>query len=109
MAKPQPWSPADATKEINAVAVSDKLRITYTGHARQQMADRDLIAGDVLFVLKKGFVLEDGEPSTQAGLYKYWVQSRSPNSGNRTVRIVAIPDPRTFWIKVVTVMWVDRP
>lgn len=109
MAKPQPWSPADATKEINAIAISEKLRITYTAHALGQMADRDLIASDVLFVLKKGFVLEDGEQSTQTGLYKYCVQSRSPNSGSRTVRVVAIPEARSFWIKIVTVMWVDRP
>jgi hypothetical protein len=73
------------------------------------MADRDLIAGDVMFVLKRGFVLADGEPSTQAGLYKYCVQSRSPNSGSRTVRVIAIPDAKSFWIKIVTVMWVDKP
>ena len=109
MAKPQPWSPADATTEINAIAQSPQLRLTYTGHSREQMAERDLIASDVMFVLRRGFVLEDGEPSTQAGLYKYCLQSRSPNSESRTVRVVAIPDAKSFWIKVVTVMWVDRP
>src|ERR1700722_7244442 len=101
MAKPQPWSPADATSEINSIAGSEQLRITYTGHAREQMADRDLIAGDVMFVLQRGFVLAAGEPSTQAALYKYCVQSRSPNSGSRTVRVIAIPDAKSFWIKIV--------
>ena len=109
MAGSQPWSPADATSEINAIANSPNLRLTYSKHAREQMTERDLIASDVMFVLKRGFVLEPAEASTQTGLFKYCPQSRSPNSGNRTVRVVAIPDAKACWIKVVTVMWVDRP
>jgi Domain of unknown function (DUF4258) len=109
MARPQPWSPADATTEINAIANSPNLRLTHSRHALDQMTERDLIASDVMFVLKKGFVLEEPEPSTQAGFFKYCPQSRSPNSASRTVRVVAIPDAGLCWIKVVTVMWVDRP
>jgi hypothetical protein len=107
MVKPQPWSPADATIEINAIAKSQRLRIGYTRHARDQMGIRDLAVGDVLFALKRGFVFADAEPSTAPALFKYQIQSRTPNSGNRTVRVVAIPEPESVVIKIVTVMWVD--
>ena len=90
MAKPQPWNPADATVEINTIANSDRLRLTYTKHALEQMTDRNLIASDVMFVLKRGFVLEEAQQSTRSGFYKYCVQSRTPNS-DRTVKVVAIP------------------
>jgi hypothetical protein len=72
------------------------------------MSHRELLVGDVLYVLKHGFVLSDHpEPSTKPGLYKYEIESRTPNSGSRTVRVVAIPDASRIEIKVVTVMWVD--
>ncbi|MBI1867735.1 MAG: DUF4258 domain-containing protein [Methylocystis sp.] len=72
------------------------------------MRERDLIMSDVLYVLKQGFVFDDPQESTRPGLHKYAVQSRSPNSGSRTVRVVAIPDANRCQIKIVTVMWVDR-
>lgn len=71
------------------------------------MAERELYTGDVKFVLQQGFVYDEPEASTRAGFFKYKVESRSPNSGSRTVRIVAIPDAARCHIKIVTVMWVD--
>lgn len=59
MAKPQPWSPGDATDQIRAIAKADILNLIWTAHAKVQMRDRGLIASDVLYVLRKGFVLED--------------------------------------------------
>jgi hypothetical protein len=106
--KPQPWAPADATDVVRALAKSEGLTVTWTNHARGQMAIRDLIAGDILFVLKNGFVYEEAQESTQPGFYKYLPESRSPNSGNRSVRVVVIPDPERRWMKIVTVMWVDE-
>lgn len=72
------------------------------------MAARDLIVGDVLYILKNGFVYEDPEPATQPKLFKYKIETRTPNSNNRSVRIVIIPDCNTCWIKIVTVMWADE-
>ena len=108
MTKPQPWTPADATDEIRRIALSGNLWLALTKHAREQMEERSLISGDVLYVLKNGFVYEACVESTRPGMYKYQVESRSPNSGSRTVRIVAIPDEMRCHIKVVTVMWVDQ-
>lgn len=52
MAKPQPWSPPDATTTIRQIAKHADLSITYTRHAKEQMLARDLIIGDVNYVLK---------------------------------------------------------
>jgi hypothetical protein len=72
------------------------------------MLNRELISGDILYVLKNGFVYNPGQQSTRIGLYKYQMESPSPNSGGRTVRVVVIPCPSCA-AKVVTVMWVDEP
>ena len=82
--------------------------IVWTAHAKEQMALRDLIAGDAIYVLKHGFVYANPTSSTRSGLYKYLVENRSPNSGARVIRVVAIPDEAGLSIKVVTVMWVDE-
>ncbi len=104
----QPWSRAEATRVIRALARADRLQLTYTEHAKMRLFERDLSIGDVLYVLKEGFVHKEPEPSTKNGLYKYHPESRSPNSGNRAVRVVVIPDPAATWMKIVTVMWVDE-
>lgn len=110
MAEPssQPWKSAVATRIIRELARAPGLRLTYSRHAKERLLERDLTMGDVLFVLKEGFVHREPEKSTQDGLYKYHPESRSPNSGNRTVRVVVIPDPANTWMKIVTVMWVDE-
>jgi len=107
ISKPQPWSPADATNTIRAIAKSECLDLILTTHAREQMAERKLIISDVLYVLKHGFVYDEAQESTRSGCFKYRTQTRSPNSGSRTVRVVALPDADRCTIKVVTVMWVD--
>lgn len=107
ISKPQPWAPGDATDTIRAIAKSDCLGLITTKHAREQMAERELITSDVLYVLKNGFVYDEAQESTRLGCFKYRIETRSPNSGSRTVRIVALPDADRCMIKVVTVMWVD--
>ena len=104
----QPWSSADATDYIRLLGRDPNLDLIRTQHAHEQMRDRSLIMSDVLFVLKNGFVYAEAQASTQTSLFKYLIESRSPNSGSRTVRLVVIPDPRETCIKVVTVMWVDE-
>ena len=70
--------------------------------------ERDLKMGDLLYVLKNGFVYAPPETATQPGLWKYYIETGSPNSGNRVVRAVVIPDVSRNWAKVVTVMWADE-
>lgn len=108
MPKPQPWKSADATDAIRQMGASPTLDLSYTGHVKDRLAERDLLIGDVRYVLKHGFVFDDPQPATQAGLFRYQMETRTPNSNNRTVRIVVIPDPQRCWIKVVTVMWADE-
>lgn len=83
------------------------MEFRWTGHAKDQMAERDLIVGDVLHVLKHGFVYEEPEPATQKGCYRYKMECTTPNSHGRTVRIVLIPSDGNA-VKVVTVMWKDN-
>lgn len=95
---------------INKIAGSKQCDLAITGHARERMSERGLIMSDVLFVLKNGFVYEEPEVSTLDGFFKYVVESQSPNSGSRTLKVVAIPDPdlRSCQLKIVTVMWRDK-
>jgi Domain of unknown function (DUF4258) len=104
----QPWNPAQATKMINTISKRSDLTISYTRHAKEQMAARDLFVGDMLYVLKYGFVYEEPVASTQVALFKYRIESRTPNSNNRSVRAVTIPDEVRNWIKLITVMWIDE-
>lgn len=104
----QPWPPQVATRTINRIAREEGLTVTLTRHVREQMATRELIMSDVLYILKNGFVYQEPQTSTQPNLFKYLIETRTPNSGNRVVRAVAIPSARDRHIKIVTVMWVDE-
>jgi hypothetical protein len=39
-------------------------------HALEQMAARDLITGDVIHLLKNGFVYEPPDPASRPGFFK---------------------------------------
>ena len=103
-----PWAPAKATEEIRKLAHQD-FEFNWSWHADEQRLARDLIIGDITHVLKNGFVHEEAEPSTRKGFFKYKVESRSPNSGGRTLRVVVVPQRKPPLFKVITVMWVDEP
>ncbi len=103
----QPWKPSDATKIINQVAKELLCEFSYTQHAKERMDERNLIISDVLFVLRGGYVYAEPEESTIDGFYKYQIEGKSPNSGARSLRVVAVPDPSQCQIKVITIMWKD--
>src|SRR4051794_18623377 len=92
---PQPWTPAQATERIRAIACDQRFAISFQRHAKEQMAARELILGDVIYLLKRGFVFDEAEPSTRAAFFKYKVECKTPNSGSRDVRVVSIPDWNT--------------
>jgi hypothetical protein len=104
----QPWKPAVATAEIRRIANSEHLTLSYRTECIEQLAHRGIIIGDVLHVLKSGFVYQLPEPTTREQCFKYLVESKTPNSGNRLIRVVAIPDADKCWLKVLSVMWVDE-
>jgi hypothetical protein len=102
----EPLEPPAATRFIRGLC-GPSLDLRYTKHARERMLIRGLIVGDVLHVIKHGFVYEKGEPSTRSGLFRYQMECVTPNSQGRTVRLILIPSPNCS-IKVVTVMWADE-
>lgn len=104
---PGRWSPAEATKRINECAKSLMLNVALTKHAKDQLLERTLFMGDLLHLLKTGFVYEEPEPATREGFYKYRIEGITPNSGRRTVRGVVIPNGDCN-LKIVTVMWRDE-
>jgi Domain of unknown function (DUF4258) len=94
---------------INRIVNDKGCLFSYTKHARERMVERGLIVSDVLFALKFGYVYEDSkEESTMPGYYKYRIESSTPNSGTRTLRIVAVPDNKSCQIKIITIMWRDE-
>ncbi len=103
----QPWPPAEATKRINNLAKNDDLYIYWNEHALERLEERDLLSGDILHVLRNGFVYKEAEQSTREGFFKYHIETSAPNSGGRKVGVVVIPDEQEIRLKIVTVMWVD--
>jgi hypothetical protein len=104
---PGEWKPADATRRINDCARHADFRIALTMHAKEQMLARDLFVGDLLHLLKKGFVYDKAEPATREGFFKYAVEGTTPNSEGRTVKAIVIPGTG-HEAKIVTVMWRDE-
>ena len=104
----EPWTPAQATDRIRSIA-SGEHYLSYKRHALDQIAERGLIIGDVVYLLKNGFVYEAPEESTRKPYWKYRMQCRTPNSKNREVRVVVIPDWKKKGFKLLTVMWADEP
>ena len=102
------WTAAEATDRIRAIAHNRRFALAYKVHAMQRMAERGLLTGDVLFVLKHGFVYGEPAPATRPDFYRYEMESRTPNSDARVVRVVVIPDARNMICKIVTVMWLDE-
>jgi hypothetical protein len=105
---PQPWTTADATNYLNQLCGDIDLDVHLTNHAKERMDDRSLVVGDLLHVLKRGFVYEPPEPSTRPKFFKYAMRSKTPNSGSRDLCVIVIPDPANTAVKIVTVMWVDE-
>lgn len=104
---PGKWSTGKATQEINRCAIGATLNLTFVQHVKDRLRERGLILGDVLHVLRRGFVLEEPEPATRAGYFKYLVEATTPNSEGRTVGIIVIPDG-SCELKLITVMWRDE-
>ena len=104
---PEPWEPAVATRAINHLANAMGMRFVMKKHALAREDLRGIITTDILHILKTGFVYREHENATRPNYFKYQIEGRSPNSGNRIIRLCVIPDEKNVGIKVVTVMWVD--
>jgi hypothetical protein len=63
--------------------------------------------GDVLHVLKRGFVLDEPEASTRRGYFKYQIEATTPNSDGRTIILVVIPDG-SCELNIKRLLWRDE-
>ncbi|WGU40347.1 hypothetical protein [Phenylobacterium sp. NIBR 498073] len=104
---PGQWSTGKATQEINACAKSASLNITFVKPVKDRLRERGLIMGDALYVLRRGFVLEDPGTTTRPGFFKYLIEATTPNSEGRTVGILVIPDGCCM-LKLTDVKWRDE-
>jgi hypothetical protein len=76
-------------------------------HAKDQVVERNLILGDVLYYSKMGLSMSRRKKQLwNIGSIKCNVQRRTLKTGRF---VVAIPDWKHEGIKIVTVMWVDEP
>jgi hypothetical protein len=105
--KPQPWSPADATESIRTIARGN-FRLIRKKHAIDRLQERGLFIGDALYVLKNGFVFEEAQSSSREGCFKYCMECSTPNSNQRSLKVVTIPGLVPPQLKIITVMWVDE-
>ncbi len=100
------WSIEEAENRIHGYALND-FELAYTSHAIERLRERDILISDVNHVLAYGYISEEPEESSRPGYCKYKICGKSPNSGNREICLVVIPDPGKPAIKLVTVMWKD--
>ncbi len=100
--------PTEATEHIRRIANDSDFDVLVTAHAKAKMNDRNLIMGDILHVLKNGFVFNEAEEAKQKGCFKYSMECTTPNSNGRKVRVIAIPSDDRPAAKIITIMWVDE-
>ena len=101
-------SPAKATKEINKLASDPLCNLSKSPHAEDRLEERTVLTGDLLYLLKNGFIFELAEASTRKGFWKYKIEGVTPNSNRRTITAIIIPDFKTKHIKIVTCYWKDN-
>ena len=104
---PQPWKPADATDTIRKIARGN-FDLLQGIHDDERLSERGLIASDLVYVLKNGFVYDEPKPSSREGLYKYEIECPTPNSNGRSLRVVVIPCCANNSIRIITIMWRDE-
>lgn len=73
----QPWPKEDAQKRIRHI-VSTEFDYFWTDAVKAQMAESGLLTGDILHVCKHGVINDEGELSTQPGVFKYTLVSPTP-------------------------------
>lgn len=65
------------------------------------------MVGDALYALKNGFVYDEPVPSDIDGFFKYTIESKTPNSDSRALRVVVVPGGACE-MKIITIMWKDE-
>jgi len=71
-------SPAKATKEINKLASDPLCNLSKSPHAEDRLEERTILTGDLLYLLKNGFIYELAEASTRKDFWKYKIEGVTP-------------------------------
>lgn len=71
------------------------------------MAERGIITSDIVYILVNGYIDDVSGASKRAGCCKYKICGKTPNTANREICVVVIPDPKKPAMIIVTVMWKD--
>ena len=104
----QELSPGKATQQINRLSKKDFFTLSKTTHAEENLTKHEMLSGDLLYLLRNGFIYDAPEQATQPKLWKYIIESATPNSGGRTLCAVIIPDIEKNHIKIETCYWKDK-
>ncbi len=100
------WPIGKAEKLIHACARESFFELSYTGHAEERMERRGIIASDIAHVLENGHVCDEPVSTSRAGYCMYKICGRTPNTENRQICVVVIPNPHKPAIKVITAIMV---
>ena len=93
-------SPRKATQQIN--------ELSKTVHAEERLTEREILSGDLLYLLRNGFIYDAPTQATQPNLWKYVIEGATPNSNSKTLCAAIIPDIEKGHIKIVTCYWKDK-
>ncbi|WP_416878665.1 DUF4258 domain-containing protein [Litorimonas sp.] len=83
------------------------LDLVLTDHAKERLDERNITTGDILHIIRTGFVYDAPQPASR-DYYKYAIEGRSPNSNGRTIKLIIIPDVKACGVKLITIMWKDK-
>lgn len=105
MARGRRWrlTPKMATRLIRERS-RDSANVLLTLHAQEQMQARDIIAPEVFRILRNGEVLQ--QPVQEGEEWKAIMELRMPGGRDAATVTVIGQGER---LRVVTVMWLDRP
>lgn len=93
----------DAEKRIHEIA-KDSYKVKLSGHARERMAERDIVQRDVDRALRGGYLLDEPEPGKHEGEWK--CKMVLAIKGRRDLGVVVVLRPGGS-LKVKTVEWED--
>lgn len=103
MSVPGKWSMAEATRRIRQCAADRRFSLHIKDFVLgDELQKRNLIVGDVLYVLRNGQVRDEPTPSDVIGFFRYRMCGRTP-SNRRTLVVTVVPARSEM--KVMDVKW----
>lgn len=102
-----PMAPADAEGWFRHLVATEALRLSFTSHARERLAERGIGVEGMVRLLREGRVLRKPSAVDGLGRSKYTLEGSISEDDPRIMRIVVVAAPRSPIVRAVTVMWVE--